>query len=138
MSESTSRDVRAKVIRRILVVTVGVEAAVVGGYGVVLAIDSVTQKATETGAGIVLAVTAVALCAGLSAAAVAAARGRRGARAPIIVWQILQGALARDALTARSTWGMLLVGLAVLAAVGAVWPGVLGDGVDADPDASSG
>jgi hypothetical protein len=56
----------------------------------------------------------------------ATVRARRAARAPIIVWQILQAALAKDALTERSPWGVVLIGLAVVAVVGACWPGVLG------------
>ncbi|HEY6798396.1 MAG TPA: hypothetical protein VI248_27265 [Kineosporiaceae bacterium] len=127
MSESTSRDVRATVVRVILVITVGVEAALVGGYGLILVVDSLTQKATEAGAGAALAATAAVLCAGLVLVARAAARTRRGARAPIIVWQILQAALAREGLSAGSAWGVLLIVLAVVAVAGAFWPGVLRD-----------
>jgi len=128
VSESTSGDVRATVIRRILATTVGVEATVVGGYGVWSAVGSVTQQATDRGAGIALAVAAMVLAAGLVVAVMATVRGRRAARAPIIVWQILQAALAKDALTERSLWGVVLLLLVVAALVGACWPGVLRDG----------
>ncbi len=131
VSESTSGEVRATRIRRILASTVGLEATVVGGYGIVLAVDSATQKATERGAGIALAGTAVVLCAGLVLTALATIRARRAARAPIIVWQIMQAAIAKEALAARSWWGLLLVVLAVVAVVGAVWPGVLRDDAEA-------
>jgi hypothetical protein len=127
VTESTSASVRARVLRRILVTTVGVEAAVVGGYGAVLAVDSMTQKGAEAGAGAVLALSAAVLCAGLFIVVRATVRGQRGARAPIIVWQILQAAVAKEALTARSAWGVALFALAVVALVGACWPGVLGD-----------
>ena len=99
-----------------------------GGYAVSLAVGSVTQVATERGAAIALAVIAVLLAAGLAVAARASWRARRAARAPVVVWQILQAALAYDALQARSEWGVLLLVLAVVAAVGACWPGVLRDG----------
>jgi hypothetical protein len=119
------------VVRRILVSTVGVEAAVLGGYGVVLAVDSVTQQATERGAGVALAASAVLLCGALVLAARAAWRARRAARAPIVVWQILQAAVAKEALAAASTagvaTGVLLLLLAVVALVAALWPGVLHD-----------
>ena len=132
MSESTSGEVRATLIRRILASTVGLEATVVGGYGVVLVVDSATRKATEPGAGFALAGTAVVICAGLAVAALATLRARRAARAPIIVWQILQAAVAKEALAARSWWGVLLAVLAVVGVVGALWPGVLREDVPAD------
>jgi hypothetical protein len=132
VSESTSRDVRAKVIRRILVTTVGIEAAVVGGYGVVLAVDTVTQKVADPSAGAVLALIAGVICLGLAVIARVAARGARAVRAPIIVWQILQAALAKDALTAESAWGVVLLLLVATAVVGACWPGVLHDGSSPD------
>jgi hypothetical protein len=127
MFESTSHDVRARVVRVILVITVGVEAALVGGYGTILAVDSLTQKATEAGAGAALAATAGVICMGLVLVARAAARARRGARAPITVWQILQAALAKEALSAGSAWGVVLVMLAAVAVAGAFCPGVLRD-----------
>jgi hypothetical protein len=127
VSESTSRDVCATVVRVILLITVGVEALLVGGYAVVLAVDAVTQRAAEAGAGAALAVTAAVLCLGLGLVARAVHRARRAARAPIIVWQILQAAVAKEALSAGSLWGVVLIVLAAVAVVGAFWPGVLGD-----------
>jgi len=135
MSESTSGDVRTAVIRRILVSTVGAEGALVGGYGVVLAVDSFTERATERGAAVALVAVAVTLAGGLGLAAVGAWRGRRAARAPIVVWQILQAAVAKEALSARSTWGIVLIVTAVVAIVTAVWPGVLASGTA--PEGSS-
>ena len=93
----------------------------------VLAVDSLSGKATETGAGAALAATAAVMCGGLLLAARGAARGRRASRAPLVVWQILQAALAKEALSAGSAWGVLLIGLAVVAVVGVFWPGVLHD-----------
>ena len=127
MSESTSGDVRAAVIRRILASTVAVEALVVGGYGVSLIVDSVTQKATEPGAAIALMASAAVICLGLLLAVRATSQARRAARAPIIVWQILQAAVAKEALAAGSLWGILLLVLSTVAFVGACWPGVLRD-----------
>jgi len=131
VSESTSGDVRAAVIRRILASTVAVEALVVGGYGVSLIVGFRTQKATEPGAAIALAACAGVICAGLLIVVRATSRARRAARAPIIVWQILQAALAKEALAAGSFWGILLLVLSVVALVGTFWPGVLHDGAPA-------
>jgi hypothetical protein len=128
MSESTSRDVRATWVRRILITTVGIEAVILGGYGLDLVIKSATQKGTEAGAGFALAGMAVVLCAGLALVGRAAARGASRARAPIIVWQILQAAVAKEAISAGSAWGPVLAVLAVVAVGGAFWPGVLHDG----------
>jgi len=131
VSESTSRDVQAKVIRRILVSTVGVEAALVGGAGIVTAADALSRGVATAGAGIALAAFAVVVAVGLVLVARATLRARRGARAPIIVWQILQAAVAKVALDAGSgpgvAVGSVLLLLAVLAVVGALWPGVLSD-----------
>jgi hypothetical protein len=127
VSKSTSRDVRALVVRVTLVTTVGVEAALAGGYGVVLAVACVTQRATEAGAGAALAAIAMVICTGLLMVARAAARARRGARAPVVVWQILQAALAREALSAGSAWGVILIVLAAVAMISSFWPGVLRD-----------
>jgi hypothetical protein len=102
-----------------------VEAALVAGYGIVLAVDVLTQEATEVGAGVALAVSAVVLAVGLVLMAKAAGRARRGARAPILVWQILQAALAPEALKVGSAWGVVLLVLSVLGTVGVFWPGVL-------------
>jgi hypothetical protein len=68
----------------------------------------------------------------LAVASRATLRASRAARAPIIVWQILQAAVAKEALAAGSIWGVVLIVLAVVAVVGACWPGVLRD--DAAPD----
>lgn len=131
MSESTSDDVRARVIRRILVFTVGVEAALVGGYAAVLAVDAISGRALDPNAALVLAAIAAVVCVGLVLVARAAAHARRGARAPIIVWQILQAAIASQARSAGSWWAdvllVLLLVLAVVAALGCFWPGVLHD-----------
>jgi hypothetical protein len=134
VSESTSGDVRATVVRRILATTVVLEATVVGGFGVWLAFGAATQEATDRTAGIVEAVAALMLAAGLLVAALATLRGRRAARAPIIVWQILQAALAKDALTERSLWGAVLIVLSVVGVVGTVWPGVLADSSGSEAD----
>jgi hypothetical protein len=131
VSESTSRVVRARVVRRILVSTVGVEAVLVGGGGIVAAVDALRRNVSTAGSGVALAAFAVVIAVGLVLVARATLRGSRGARAPIIVWQILQAAAAKVALDAGSgpgVWiGVGLLVLAVVGLVGALWPGVLED-----------
>jgi uncharacterized membrane protein len=69
------------------------EALLVGGYGVYLAVETVVAPATERGAAVFLAVTALALAAGLAGLARAVAAGRRRSRAPVLVWQVLQASV---------------------------------------------
>jgi hypothetical protein len=142
VSESTSRVVRARVFRRILVLTVGVEAVTVVGLGVVLAVDAVAHRGGSSVVGdLVLGATFVALGAGLLLVARAAGRGRRGARAPIVVWQLIQALVgSRDALPVGALWGVVLIVLAVVAVVAAFWPGVLADAepTDESSDGSDG
>lgn len=99
-----------------------------GGYAVSLVVDSFTEKATEPGAAAALAAFAGVVCAGLVLVARAVTRARRAARAPLVVWQILQAAVGKEALTASSWWGVALLALAVVALAGAFWPGVLREG----------
>jgi hypothetical protein len=130
VSESTAQDVRARVIRRILVLTVGAEAVLVGGYGVAVGVGAGADGSSASlGGTVVLVLTFVLLAVFLAVAARAAARARRGARAPIVAWQIIQGLVGgRDALPMGSVWiGVGLLVLAIVAAVGAFWPGVLRD-----------
>lgn len=126
MSESTSHDVRSLVVRVILVGAVLLEALVCVGYGVYLGIDAAAGHAAEPAAAAVQSVSAVLVGVALLIAARAAWRRRRAARAPILVWQLMQLSVA--SLTRGTDWlpvGVALALLAVSALVTALWPGVL-------------
>lgn len=126
MSESTSPDVRTRGVRRILAIVVLLEAVVCVGYGVFLGFETVVAGAADSVASLVMAASAIALGGALVVAARAVGRGRRGARSPIVVWQLMQLSVAY--LTVGTTWiplGIALGILAVVAVVAAVWPGVL-------------
>jgi hypothetical protein len=132
MSESTSRDARSRVVRRILAIVVLLEAVLCVGYGLFLAVETLTAAPADRLASAVMAVTAVVVGAALLLAVRAARRGRRAARAPILVWQLMQLAVAR--LTVGTNWAPFGVALAILS-VGAVvalfWPGALDEDVRA-------
>ena len=102
----------------VVAAVVAVEAAVAGGYGVVLAVDTLTQPATERVAAAFLALSAVVLAAGLVVAARAVRARRRAARAPVLVWQLLQLSVAVPALGTRWYVGVPLTLLAVVAGLG--------------------
>lgn len=126
MSESTSPAARALPIRRILAGVVLLEAVVCVVYGVFLGVETVIAPAADRVAALVMAVTAVVLGAVLLVAVRAALRGRRAARAPIIVWQFMQLSVAY--LTIGTDWlpfGIALTILAAVAVATALWPGVL-------------
>jgi hypothetical protein len=102
------------------------EAVLSVGYGLYLAIETVIAPAADRLAAGVMAASAIVVGAALLLAVRAALRGRRAARAPIIVWQLMQLAVAR--LTVGTSWVPFGVALAILsigALVASFWPGVL-------------
>jgi len=126
VSESTSPDVRSRALRLFLAVVILVEAAVCVGYGVFLGIEVVVAPAADRVAAVVLAGSAVVLGGALLLAVRAVRRGRRSARAPIVVWQLMQLSVAY--LTVGTRWlafGIALAALSVAAVVTALWPAVL-------------
>ncbi|MFZ0159187.1 MAG: hypothetical protein WAL50_09185 [Kineosporiaceae bacterium] len=94
------------------------EAALVGGYGVYLGVESVIAPATERLAAVVMAVFCAALAVALVVLARALAAGRRWARSPVLVWQVLQASVAAPALSTRWPVGVGLLLLCLLASVG--------------------
>ncbi len=95
------------------------EAVLVGGYGVYLAVETAMAPATEPVAAAVLAVMVLGLAAALAAMAASVMRGRRWARVPALVWQMLQASVAVPALsTSRWPLGVVLLALCVLGGLG--------------------
>jgi heme/copper-type cytochrome/quinol oxidase subunit 3 len=113
--------------RRVVVLAVLLEAAAVAAYAVFLVVETVRGPVTEPVAAVFLALLTLALAAALVLAARAVAAGRRAARAPVLVWQILQLAIGVPALTTRWYVGVPLVLLAVVAGLGVLRSDVLPD-----------
>jgi hypothetical protein len=108
----------------VVVVTLALEAAAATAYGIYLGVETVVAPALERLAAAVLTVLVLALGAGLALLARAVLRGRRWARSPVLVWQVLQASIAVPALGTR--WAL---GAALLAACVVVGVGVLRDDV---------
>ena len=130
MTETTASNARPRVVRAILAGVVLFEAIIVFGYGLYVVVEAITSTATEPTAAVALAGFALALGAGLALLARAGLRGQRGARAPIIVWQVLQASLY-PAFSVRWYAGFALIASAIVAACATFVPGVLHDG---DPE----
>jgi len=109
----------------LLLVAAGVclEAVLLVGLAVMIAVELVRGASDSVGVSIFL----VAFFAGVAWALVAATRalwsGRRGGRAPLVVWQIMQGLVGVSLLTSGPLWAvlggvvLLLVAAAVLVAL---------------------
>lgn len=99
------------------------EAAALAALGIGLVVDLVTGANTAVGTTLPLAVFYVLLAAGLVVAGRALTRGRRGARGPVVTWQLLQAASAFAFTPVFRPWViavMVLAAVAVLA--GVIWP----------------
>jgi len=105
-------------MRRLVVLAVVIEALVVGGYGVYLAVETLVAPAADRLGAAFLVVLTLALAAGLGALAAAVRAGRRAARAPVLVWQLLQASVAVPALHDRWYLGVGLMLLCVVAGAG--------------------
>jgi len=105
-------------MRRLVVLAVVVEAMVVGGYGVYLGVETLVAPAADRLAATFLVVLTLGLAVGLALLARAVRDGRRGARAPVLVWQLLQASVAVPALPDRWYLGFPLLALCVVAGAG--------------------
>jgi hypothetical protein len=107
-------------------VVVLLEGALCVGYGGFLAFETLVAPAADRMAAAIMAITSLVLGGALVLAARAVGRARRAVRAPIVVWQLMQLAVAR--LTADTAWAPFGIALAILsvgAVVAAFLPGVL-------------
>src|SRR5690242_21079356 len=68
---------------------VALEGLLLGGYAVVVVVETVRGEAKDRIGALVLAVVALLLAAGLVAVANGILGGRRWARSPALVWQLL-------------------------------------------------
>jgi hypothetical protein len=98
---------------------VALEALLLGAAAGAVLVELVGGGSMSAGVSIFL----VLFFLGLAAALVAAGRtlwaGRRGGRAPIAVWQVMQGLVGVALLTAGASWAVL-GGVALIAVAGVV------------------
>jgi len=111
--------------RRRLLVAAGValEALLVAAGAVASAVTSATGNAQDRIGALFLAVTALALAAGLAAVALGVRRGARWARTPTLVWQALQVIVSLTSLPPVAGVPLAVLGVAV--GYGVLRPGVL-------------
>ncbi len=127
-----------RVVRRVVAATVLAESIVVVGYGFVLGIDTLVGSPVSRAGSAFLALLVVLLGAGVAAVGVGVWRGQRWSRAPALVWQVLQTAVAAPALESRPQVGVPLFVASVLVVVGLFVPGVLEDPADGSSPVSRG
>jgi len=105
---------------------VTLEAAAFLGLGVAWTTDVVRGTATMPGASLFLAAFGIGIALLLLLAARGLWRGRRWARSPVIMWQILLVVLALGWLTSgASVWGVVVLVVATLVGVGLLLPSVV-------------
>jgi hypothetical protein len=98
------------------------------GSAVFLVVDTATGGAADSMASWVMVATALLVAGLLFVAVRAVGHGQRGARAPLIVWQLMQFGVAK--LTVGTPWfpvGVFLLVLAVIVFFGSFFPGVYVD-----------
>jgi hypothetical protein len=98
-----------------LLVAAGIafEALLVAVGAVASAVTSATGSAQDRVGALFLAVTALALAAGLAAVALGVRRGRRWARTPTLVWQALQVLVGVSTLPPGLAIPLAVLGVAV-------------------------
>jgi hypothetical protein len=102
--------------RLLVAAGVALESVLLAGVAVSVAATSVTGSAQDRLGAAVLAVTALALAAGLGAVAVGVRRGAAWSRSPALVWQVIQAAVG--ALDLPPAVGVPLVVLALAVGYG--------------------
>lgn len=132
---------RIPTARLVVAVAVLLEALVVVAYAVYLGVEGLRAPSASRIGDLFLALTTVLIGAGLGLVARAVVQGRRGARAPVLVWQVLQMVVAAPAAFGRQdalmpVWaGVPLVVLCVVAGLGITRHDVLDDDLAAGDDA---
>ena len=102
------------------------EAAAFAGLGLAVGAELVRGRATMPGATAFLAVCGLGVAALLGLCARGLWRGRRWARSPVVMWQILLVVLALGWYSAEaSAWALVVVAIAVATGVGLLLPAVV-------------
>jgi hypothetical protein len=103
---------------RVVAGGVALEGLLLAGYAVFVVVESVRGEAQDRIGALVLAVVALALAAGLAAVAWGVLAGRRWARSPALVWQVLQVLVALSGTVEPRAVAVVLIVLAVAVALG--------------------
>lgn len=107
-------------------VALGVEVLALVAASVIALVGLVRGTATDTGAGLVIMVAALAVAVGLAFCARGLWRGRRWPRSLVITWQLLQAAVAVPQLGGeQALWGAALLVPAVVVVGGLLMPTVV-------------
>ena len=97
---------------------VALEGLLLAGYAFLVVVESVRGEAQDRVGALVLAAVALALAGGLGAVAAGVLRGRRWARSPARVWQLLQVLVAITGTVEPRVLAVVLIVLAVAVALG--------------------
>jgi hypothetical protein len=103
---------------RVVAGGVALEGLLLAGYAVFVLAESVRGEAQDRIGALVLAVAALALAAGLAAVAWGVLAGRRWARSPALVWQVLQVLVALSGTLEPRALAVVVIVLAVAVALG--------------------
>ena len=103
---------------RVVAGGVALEGLLLAGYAVVVVIESIRGEAKDRIGALVLALVTLVLAAGLGAVANGVLTGRRWARSPALVWQLLQVLVALSGTVDPRPLAVGLIVLAVAVAVG--------------------
>ena len=103
---------------RVVAGGVALEGLLLAGYAVYVVVESVRGEAEDRIGALVLAVVALALAGGLGAVAAGVLAGRRWARSPALVWQLLQVLVALSGIVEPRALAVILIVLAVALALG--------------------
>ena len=103
---------------RVVAAGVALEGLLLAGYTVFVVVESVRGEAEDRIGALVLAVVALALAGGLGAVAAGVLAGRRWARSPALVWQLLQVLVALSGTVEPRALAVVLIVLAVALALG--------------------
>ncbi|BDZ42825.1 hypothetical protein GCM10025865_21240 [Paraoerskovia sediminicola] len=102
----------------VLVAGVGLEVVALVGAAVYLVVRLFTVAEVSLGLSVSLVLLALGVAVALVAASRALLRGRRGGRAPVATWQLLQAIVGATAMQSGATaWGAPLVAVAVVVLV---------------------
>jgi hypothetical protein len=106
--------------RALVAAGLALETLVLAGYALVVVVVALRGQAADRLGAVVLGATVLVLAAGLAAVTAGVAQGRRWARSPAVVWQLLQIAVAVPGFSAQPWAAGAGVALAVAVGGGAL------------------